>query len=48
MVTNTSVEDIRDQVERIRNEVRKRVVGQDELVRSILITLFSGGHILLE
>jgi|GEM_PF-5549045 len=48
MVTNTSIEYIREQVERIRNEVHKRVVGQDGLVRSILITLFSGGHILLE
>lgn len=48
MTQNTSIEYIKDQVARIRDEVRKRVVGQDELIRSILITIFSGGHILLE
>lgn len=48
MTQDTSLEYIKDRIKCIRNEVRKRVVGQDELVRSILITLFSGGHILLE
>lgn len=48
MTTNISIEYIKDKVVHIRDEVRKRVVGQDELIQSILITLFSGGHILLE
>lgn len=45
---NISMEYIKDQVARIRDEVSKRVVGQDGLIQSILITLFSSGHILLE
>lgn len=43
-----SIEDIAFRISAIRNEVAKRVVGQDDLVRNILIALFSGGHILLE
>ncbi|MCA8959278.1 MAG: MoxR family ATPase [Planctomycetes bacterium] len=33
---------------RVREEVAKKVVGQDEVVRSALIALFAGGHCLLE
>ncbi|MDD2916965.1 MAG: MoxR family ATPase [Candidatus Gracilibacteria bacterium] len=43
-----SIEDIASRIARIRTEVGKRVVGQDILVRNILIALFSDGHILLE
>lgn len=43
-----SIEQIASNVELIRTEVRKWVVGQDELVRNILIAIFSDGHILLE
>jgi MoxR-like ATPase len=35
-------------LERIRSEVRKVVVGQDELVSRLLMALLCGGHVLLE
>src|SRR5678815_4762018 len=35
-------------IERITNEVGKRIVGQDEMVERLLICLLTGGHILLE
>ena len=42
------VNDIRGLAERIRSEIRKAVVGQDETVNIMLTALFSAGHILLE
>ncbi|MDD5197677.1 MAG: MoxR family ATPase [Candidatus Gracilibacteria bacterium] len=48
MTQQISIEDITSRISDIRREVGKRVVGQDILVRNILIALFSGGHILLE
>lgn len=35
-------------IARIHTEMQKKIVGQETLVRDLLITLFSGGHILLE
>lgn len=37
-----------DQIERIRTEVRKVLVGQDLMLSRLLIALLSGGHVLLE
>jgi MoxR-like ATPase len=34
--------------QRIRNEVKKIFVGQDDLVLGSLVALFSGGHVLIE
>lgn len=34
--------------ERIRSEIQKLFVGQDELVLGTLVALFSGGHVLIE
>ena len=48
MSPQISLEDITSRISDIRQEVGKRVVGQDILIRNILIALFSGGHILLE
>lgn len=48
MSPQISIEDITSRISDIRQEVWKRVVGQDILIRNILIALFSGGHILLE
>lgn len=48
MSQNISVELIASNISAIREEVSKQVVGQDVLIRNILIALFSGGHILLE
>lgn len=35
-------------LERVQQEVRKRIVGQDHLLDSLLIALLTGGHLLLE
>ena len=49
MITqDISIEDIASRISDIRKEIWKQVVGQDILIRNILIALFSGGHILLE
>lgn len=34
--------------ERVRNEIAKGIVGQDEVVENVLICLLAGGHALLE
>ncbi len=38
----------RDRFQRVRSEVAKVLVGQDEVVEHTLISLFAGGHCLLE
>ena len=40
--------DIKGLAQRIRGEMAKALVGQDEMVDLLLISLFSAGHILLE
>jgi len=40
--------ELRAAAERLRTEVRKAVVGQDEALDLLLVALFSDGHILLE
>ncbi len=39
---------LRESVERTRSELKKIIVGQDKAVRYMLVTLFCGGHALLE
>lgn len=43
-----TLDDVKALAERIRAEMAKAVVGQDEMVDLLLISLFSAGHILLE
>lgn len=43
-----NVNDIKALADRIRSEVRRAVVGQDDSVDILLIALFSSGHVLLE
>jgi MoxR-like ATPase len=42
------VQDIRAIAEAIRGEIRRAVVGQDEVIDLMLTSLLAGGHILLE
>ena len=35
-------------IEPLSGELRKRIIGQEELIENVLIALLSGGHILLE
>ena len=38
---------IRDRYKQLRNEIGKVIIGQDEVVRDVLISIFSRGHCLL-
>src|SRR5271154_414581 len=37
-----------DQLERVKTEVRKALIGQDVMLSRLLIALLTGGHVLLE
>ena len=43
-----NVSDVRDLAERMRVEIRKGVIGQDDTVELMLTALLAGGHVLLE
>lgn len=45
--TQALVEEFRETFERIRVQVRKVIVGQDDVVESLLLTLLVGGHCLI-
>jgi MoxR-like ATPase len=42
------LEEFREDFQRVRSEVAKVLVGQEEVVRHTMIALFAGGHCLLE
>src|SRR3954451_24506105 len=42
------LDEFRSSFERLRSEVAKVIVGQDEIVNGVLTTLIAGGHVLLE
>jgi MoxR-like ATPase len=44
----TSIDEVRDAVVRVRQEVAKAVVGQDTIVTGLLAALLVRGHVLLE
>jgi MoxR-like ATPase len=46
--SDVTLDDVKILAERIRAEMAKAVVGQDDMVDLLLISLFSAGHILLE
>jgi MoxR-like ATPase len=39
---------IQEAVQKVRTEVHKIIVGQDDMIDLVLIALFAGGHVLLE
>jgi MoxR-like ATPase len=43
-----NIEKIQDAVKKVRAEVHKIIIGQQEMIDLILVALFSGGHVLLE
>ena len=47
MSTSSLALQVRDGRDRILNELRKVIVGQDDVVEQVLIALFTGGHCLL-
>ncbi|MDQ7780081.1 MAG: MoxR family ATPase [Planctomycetota bacterium] len=48
MNAETEVKRFRDGIDRLRKEIAKVIVGQDEVIRNISICLLAGGHALLE
>src|SRR5437773_1523036 len=46
-VATASAEKVAEGRERILSELRKVIVGQDEVVEQVLIALFTGGHVLI-
>lgn len=45
---NTSVQSVGNLADRIRREIGKAVVGQDQVVEMVLVALLADGHVLLE
>ena len=46
--SEASLEQITDQMQQVRDEIGKIIVGQDDVVEGVLIALVAGGHVLLE
>ncbi|MBI5541678.1 MAG: MoxR family ATPase [Bacteroidia bacterium] len=42
-----AIKNLRQAHERLSNEIKKVIIGQDEVVKEVLITIFSRGHCLL-
>ncbi|MCR5494606.1 MAG: MoxR family ATPase [Treponema sp.] len=47
-INEVELENVRSLVEKCRQEAKKRLIGQEELVEGILIAFVAGGHVLLE
>ena len=43
-----TLEHLHEQLDAVRGEIRRVIVGQDEVVRGVLIGILAGGHVLLE
>jgi len=48
MDLETQTQQFRDNFRRIKDEVQKRIVGQDEIIEGVLFCLLANGHALLE
>lgn len=48
MQTEDQVQQFRENYNRIKAEVQKRIVGQDEIIEGVLLCLLADGHALLE
>ncbi len=46
--SNTALDKLTDSVHAIKSEVKKVIVGQDQMIELLLAGLFSGGHVLIE
>jgi MoxR-like ATPase len=45
---NEEIQKFGELAEKLKNEIAKKVVGQETLIRDMIVALFAGGHILLE
>ena len=48
MLPDTALQLATSQLKRVREEIAKIIVGQQDVVDGVLICLFAGGHVLLE
>ncbi len=44
----SSIAQVRTAYDRLRTEIHRTIVGQDEVLEQVLIAMFCGGHVLLE
>lgn len=44
----TGVTQIQETVDKVRAEVQKIIIGQDDLIELMMVAIFAGGHVLLE
>ncbi len=47
-ISDTQIQQARETLQVLKNEIQKKIVGQDDLIDSILIAFLANGHILLE
>ena len=40
--------ELRDKIINLKNHMEERIVGQEDLVKKLLITMLAGGHALVE
>ncbi len=45
---NDGVAEIQETVNKVKNEVQKIIIGQDEIIELMMVAIFAGGHVLLE
>lgn len=45
---NVSVAKIQETVDRVREEIQKVIIGQDDVIELMMVAVFAGGHVLLE
>lgn len=48
MMADFTLEDIRRIKNELKDELKKVIIGQDEVIENLLIALFAGGHVLIE
>lgn len=48
MATEANAEWFRSTFDRVRNEIRKSIIGQEDIVEGVLVGLAASGHVLLE
>ena len=48
MNMQTQIQEFRETFYRVKTEVQKRIVGQDEIVEGVLLCLLANGHALIE
>lgn len=45
---NPAMQQIKDAVDRVKEELHKLIIGQEEMLELLMAALFSGGHVLME